>query len=302
MASNIKQGFRGYAEIADIVGDPVRIRFNTCSLNAEQQIEAPDLVMGDDTHNAWAFGKIEVQGSISGPVTESTGTFIDTLESNFEDGVTINVKYYDGYTRAFAGCRLNQFTFNVTAGDIVQYNLDVIGTKRLDDDPTDMDGFTKSEKLVTWDKSSFRILKDGSDNPLLKLDEDPDWGTVYDTLTFMEGLQAFSFTASNNVQRQFILGQSDLFGDLVEGMKSVEGNITSYVEKSSTGVGVGANYWDQYRGDYAYPIRFDIGDNLSVHAAVRFARGTSESQTGPIVTTVAFKGVTTHGRGVIVSS
>jgi hypothetical protein len=291
MASIIKPGFRGYAEI-DGQTPRVRIRFNSCSLNATQDIEAPDMVMGDDTHDAWAYGKIEVAGTISGPVTESTGTFIDILEANITDGVQINVKYFEGYTRAFTGCRLNSFTFNVSAGEVVNYSLDIIGVRREDTDPPDMVGFTKGEKLVTWDKASFRV---GS----LKFDEDVDWSTIYDTLTFQAGLQSFSFTASNNITRQFILGESDLFGDLVEGMKSVEGSISSYTEKSSTGVGSGANFWDQYDGDYAYPIRFDIGSNLRVTAAVRFHRGTTELAVGPIVTAIGFKGVTTHGRGQV---
>jgi hypothetical protein len=296
----IKPGFRGYAQIDSPDLTKLKIRFNTCSLNAEQQIEAPDMVMGDETHNAWAFGKIEVAGSINGPVTESTGEFIDYLEANYEDGVTINVKYFDGFTRAFAGCRLNQFTFNVTAGEVVNYTLDIMGTKLLDVDPVDMTGFTKGEKLVTWDKSSFRILQN-SGSPVLKRDDDADWNSVYETLDYMDGLQAFQFTASNNLQRQFVLGQSDLFGDLVEGMKNVEGSITSYAGdggiQSSRDPGKGANFWDEYDGDYAYPIRFDIGANFRVYAAVRFARGTAESQIGPIVTTINFKGVTTHGKG-----
>jgi len=291
MASVIKPGFRGYAEIEGQT-PRVRIRFNSCSLNAVQEIEAPDMVMGDDTHDAWAYGKIEVGGSISGPVTESTGKFIDILEANLEDGVTINVKYYDGYTRAFSGCRMNSFTFNVSAGEIVNYTLDILGVRREDTDPTDMVGFTKGEKLVTWDKASFRI---GS----LKDDEDLDWDTIYDTLSFQNNLQSFSFTASNGLNRQFVLGESDLFGDLVEGMKDVTGNITSYTEKSSDGLASGVNYWNQYNGDEAYPIRFDIGANLRVIAAVRFFRGTTELSTGPVITSIGFKGVTTHGRGTV---
>jgi hypothetical protein len=291
MASIIKPGFRGYAEIHDAVPRK-RLRFNTCSLNAVQEIEAPDMVMGDDTHDAWAYGKIEVSGTISGPVTESTGTFIDALEAELEDGVQIDVKYYAGFTRAFSGCRLNSFTFNVSAGEVVNFSLEIIGVRRLDADPDMTSGFTKGEKLVTWDKASIRI-------GTLKLDEDPDWDTVYDTLSFETGLQAFTFTASNGITRQFILGESDLFGDLVEGMKSVTGNISSYVLKSSEGLGSGVNYWDQYQGDYAYPIRFDIGANLRVTAAVRFHRGTTELGTGPVVTTIGFTGVTTHGRGEV---
>jgi len=290
MPSIIKPGFRGYAEIA---GTTHRLRFNTCGLNATQDVEAPDLVMGDDTHNAWAYGKIDVAGSTSGPVTESTGTFIDALEANLheEDGVTINIKYYEGYTRAFSGCRLNSFTFNVSAGEVVNFSIDIIGVKREDVDPPDMLGFTKGEKLVTWDKSSIRVASS------LHLDEngEPNWST----LTFLDGLQSFAFTASNNFTRQFVLGRSDLFGDLVEGMKAVTGNITSYTEKSGEGLAAGANYWDQYEGDYAYPVRFDIGNNLMVNATVRFSRGTTELSTGPIVTAMNFTGVTHWGRGSV---
>jgi len=294
MATVIKPGFRGYAEI-DGTSPPLRIRFSSCNLNASQEIEAPDLVMGDDTHDAWAYGKIEVQGAFSGPVTESTGAFMDELEANLQDGVQINVKYYDGFTRAFSGCRLNSFTFNVNAGEVVQYTLDIMGENRLDTDPTMTDGFTKGEKLVTWDKSSIRI---GS----LKLDEDADWSTIWSTLGFQTNLQSFTFTASNNLTRQFILGESDLFGDLVEGMKAVSGSITSYVLKSSEGLGAGVNFWDQYEGDYAYPIRFDIGSDLQVQAGVRFHRGVTDLGTGPVMTSIGFTGVTTHGRGAIESA
>jgi len=292
MASTIKPGFRGYAEIHDATPRK-RLRFNTCSLNAVQEIEAPDMVMGDDTHDAWAYGKIEVGGTISGPVTESTGQFIDELEANLEDGVQIDVKYYDStFTRGFTGCRLNSFTFNVSAGEVVNFSLDIIGVRKLDTGPVMTTGFTKGEKLVTWDKASIRI---GS----LKTDDDPDWSTIYDTLTFQTGLQAFTFTASNNITRQFILGESDLFGNLVKGMKSVTGSISSYVLKSSEGLGAGVNYWDQYEGDQAYPIRFDIGSDLRVTAAVRFHRGTTELGVGPVITQIGFTGVTTHGRGEV---
>ena len=300
MADIIKPGFRGFAEI-DGSSPPARLRFNSCSLNAVQGIEAPDMVMGDDTHDAWAYGKIEVGGSLSGPVTESTGRFIDLVdEALTTGGVQINVKYYEGYTRGFTGCHLNSFTFNVTAGDIAQFTLEIIGKTKLDVDPTMASGYTKGEKLVTWDKASIRIWSGA--NPNGKLDEDADWSTIYDTLDFQSDLSAFSFTASNNISRQFILGVSDLFGDLVEGMKKVTGNISSYTIKTSDGLGAGANYWGQYEGDYAFPIRFDIGNNLSVNAGVRFHRSTADLGIGPVISTINFEGVTTHGRGDIVIS
>jgi len=296
MASIIKPGFRGFAEI-DGSSPPARLRFNSCTLNAEQGIEAPDMVMGDDTHDAWAFGKIEVQGSISGPCTESTGRFLDLLDEALVDGTQINVKYYDGYTRAFTGCRLNSYTFNVAAGEVVTFTADIIGERVADASPV-MLSYTKGEKLITWDKASLRIGVGTPPAVVPKWDED-DWTTAYDTLDFLSNLQNLTFTAAHGINRQFILGESDLFGNLVEGMKSVTGTIGSYVIQSSRDLGAGANYWGQYQGDYAYPIRFDIGNNIYVTAAVRFHRGTSELGVGPVVTTIGFTGVTTHGRGDI---
>jgi len=288
--SIIKPGFRGYAEIS---GTDYKVRFSSFSVNANQDVEAPEMVMGDDTHDAWAYGKIDVNGSISGPVTESTGFFLDALEANLvsDTGVTINVKYYDGYTRTFTGVRLNQYTFNVNAGEVAQFTVDLIGVT-VEPGPIDMQGYTKGEKLVTWDKASIRI---GA------IHTDDDGTPNYQTLDYYSGLQSFTFTAANNFQRQFVLGRSDLFGDLVEGMKDVTGNIVSYKDKASEAntFASGQNFWDEYQGDQAYPVSFYIGDNLIVSATVRFHRGTSDLGTGPVVTTMQFKGVTTHGRGNI---
>jgi hypothetical protein len=297
--SIIKPGFRGYAEIdssaTEGVSEDHKVRFSSFGINANQDVEAPEMVMGDDTHDAWAYGKIDVNGSISGPVTESTGVFIDALEANLveDSGATINVKYYRGYTRTFTGCRLNQYTFTVNAGEVVNFTLDIIGVTVQPGPGLDiMSGYTKGEKLITWDKASIRVGD-------LHLDDN---GTPnYQTLDYYGGLQSFTFTASNNFQRQFVLGRSDLFGDLVEGMKDVTGNIVSYEEKASEAntIASGQNFWDEYDGDYAYPISFYIGDNLIVSATVRFHRGTSDLGIGPVVTTMQFKGVTTHGRGNI---
>ena len=291
----INPGFRGFAQID---GTDQYLRFNTCSLNAVQAIEAPDMVMGDQTHDAWAYGKIEVGGTISGPCTESVGPFIETLDQAIDTGVQIDVKYYDGYFRAFTGCRLNSYTFNVSAGEVIQYSLEIIGLTRSDTDPSasmPASGLTFGEKLVTWDKASFRL-------GTLTNDDDASWsgGAIYQSLNFEQGLQSFTFTASNNITRQFVLGASDLFGNLVKGMKSVTGSISSYVLKSSDGIGSGANFWMAYLGNQAFPIRFDIGNGIYVTAAVRFHRGTSELGVGPVVTAIGFTGVTTNGYGNIV--
>jgi hypothetical protein len=303
--ATITPGFRGLARIGSN-----KVRFNSCTLNAVQEVEAPDLVMGDDTHDAWAYGKIEVAGAISGPVTESTGAFINALDqatgvSGGGLGAEIDVHYYAGFDRRFGGCELNSFSFTITAGEVVTFNLDIIG-ETVDTDPYGATSgttvasnttFTKGEKLVTWDKAVLRVSG---------LKEDDSF--TFADVAQLSGLQSFTFNASNNITRQFIISESSLFGDLVEGMKAVTGSVVSYIEQSSGNVeGVngpfgdgeatpaGADFWDAYNGDEANPFEFDIGSNLKIRSAVRFHRGTTELGVGPVVTTINFTGVTTFG-------
>jgi hypothetical protein len=285
--TNIFAGFTGYAELMNgdgSVGDPykgngTKVRFASCSLNATQEIEAPEMVMGDNTHDAWAYGKIEVGGAISGPVTESLGAFLTGFKS------TIGVKYYSGFSRIFKGCVIQSFSFSVTAGDIVQFTLNIIGTGFEIGGPNST--FTKGEKIVTWDKAVLQI------GPLTE-DED----LTVPVLSAFPGLQSFTIEASNNVTRQFVISESSLFGDLVFGMKSVTGSVTSYTLGSSAGYGSGEYFWDAYEGDEAYPLSFSAG-NFTVSTAVRFHRGTTDLSPGPVVTTVGFTGVTTNGYGAI---
>ena len=65
--------FPGYRGLADI-GGVGQVRFADASITAKQEVEAPDLIMGDWDHDAYVYGKIEVGGTISGPVTE---TFVE---------------------------------------------------------------------------------------------------------------------------------------------------------------------------------------------------------------------------------
>jgi hypothetical protein len=297
----IRPGFRGFAEI-NTSGE--LLRFASCSLNASQDVEAPDLVMGDETHNAWAYGKIDVAGTISGPVTESLGAFLLAIDAQTgtASGVQINVKYYDGYDRSFTGCQLQSFSFTVTAGEVVQFNLNIIGETVDTTGTTSVPTFTKGEKLVTWDKAVLRAKG-------LQLDET----FSFSGLSAITGLQSFTFEANNNITRQFIVSESSLFGDLVEGMKAVTGSISSFVDKSSdttgdnitgstpdgTRIPHGADFWDQYLGDYANAIEFDIGADIRIRSALRFHRGTTDLSPGPVVTTINFTGVTTFGKADI---
>jgi len=307
--ATIIPGFRGYASLDD--GGTTRyIRFASCTLNPTQEVEAPDMVMGDETHNAWAYGKIEVAGTISGPLTESSGEFIKALDGVSGvggAGASIDVVYYTDFYRRFNECKLNSFTFTVTAGEVVQVSLDIIGTtmEELTSIPTPVGDLTFSEKLITWDKATFYGGNDGEITDITV-------GMSFAGLAAKTGLQSFTFTGTRNITRQFIIGESSLFGDLVNGMLGVTGNVVSYTDESgygpdgvptddtvATGAESGRMFWDQYTGPAASPIRFALGASIEVTAAVRFHRTTTELGVGPVMSTTAFTGVTTLGRATI---
>lgn len=294
--ATINPGFTGYAKTATNY-----CRFNTCNVNPTQTIEAPEMVMGDYTHNAWAYGKIEVGGSLSGPVTESSMAFLKELWGDSATakglwtpgGFTIYVKYYEGFEREFQGIQINQITFTITAGEIVNFNADLIGTGMVDSTTLAGSDYTLGEKLVTWDKAALRVgdLEDAS-------------AVTFGSLAAYTGLQSVSITITKNVTRQFVIAQSSLFGNLVQGMHAVTGNLVSYTSTSGLGetagaaYGSGANYWDQYNGNQVHGIEFDIGA-YTVSAGVRFHRATTELNTGPVLTTLGFTGVTHEGWGRI---
>jgi hypothetical protein len=121
----INPGYRGLATI----GGVGQVRFSDANITAKQEINAPDLIMGDWDHDAYVYGKIEVSGSISGPVTE---TFVQgsgggglwdwgvvrnapcgTLDAN-----AVTLYYYcdsetgQGSSRTFSDVKVNSLNFN----------------------------------------------------------------------------------------------------------------------------------------------------------------------------------------------
>lgn len=275
---NITPGFTGYAKTGSYA-----LRFNSCSLNASQEVEAPDMVMGDYTHNAWAYGKVEVGGQISGPMTENSMAFIKEVWAGDK---TIDIKYYGGYYRRFGGMWANSLTVNVNAGEVVNFTLDLIGRTFSTTNPGTLnDPYTITEKLLTWDKCSLFFGAQSTS---------PGAGTS----NKLEGLQSFSITITNNITRQFVIRASDLYGDLVRGMSAVTGTMVSYIIKSTTKYmdtysqfGEGAEHYNTYENNDYYPISFSVGDSHTISCTVVFHRATSELSTGPILSTIGFTGI-----------
>jgi len=280
--ANVHPGYRGLADIAGVG----QVRFADANITARQEINAPDLIMGDWDHDAYVYGPIEVGGTISGPVTE---TFVSggAGGSLWDWGVkrygtcgtlntdTVTLYYYcggsDAKNRTFSNMLVNSLNFSCAAGDIANFSIDIIGTAAGAWGVADPPPFTTEEKLVTWDKVSVSISP-GDENFT------PPANIAYSN---------FEFTIGNNVETVYALNQPNLFPyELVPGLRTITGSISVYNTPESDGV----DTWDDYLASGMGTIGFDIG-GLTISMKARFHRVEPTSATGPIISTIGFTGV-----------
>jgi len=287
-------GYRGYADV-DTIG---QIRFGDAGITASQEINAPDLIMGDWDHDAYVYGPIKVGGSISGPVTETfadptNGIFTWGCKRDGECGILVEhdltLYYYCGSpdggniyrARTFSEMQINSLNFSCAAGDISNFSIDVVGTAagawQSVNPPINLGiaGTKPSEKLVTWDKVGVAIAP-GSDESVTQVD--------FTTLNYSN----FDFTIGNNIETVYSLGQPNLFPfELVPGLRTITGSLSVY----NTPLFDGRDAWDDYLAANVSTMTFNIGA-LSISMFVRFHRVEPASSVGPIISTVGFTGVT----------
>jgi len=275
MAETIHPGYLGLVDISGVG----RVRFTDSNITARQEVNAPDIIMGDYDHDAYVFGKIEVGGTISGPVTETFGAAgglwswatsrTGTCKELSEAGVT--VYYYCEKSRAFSGMKVNSVNFSCSAGDIAQFSIDLMG-KSAADWGTGTTSYEDAEKLITWDKVSVSV---GGTGP---------GATALTNVSFSN----FDFTVSNNLEPVYSLSQANLFPvQVVEGLRTITGSLSVFNAPEVDGV----ETWDEYVAANVSTLTFNVGD-LSVTANVQFHRVEPAASVGPVVSTVAFTGVT----------
>lgn len=285
---NVYAGYRGLADIAGVG----QVRFADASISARQTINAPDLIMGDWDHDAYVFDKIEVGGTISGPVTETfvsgsgggTGVWNWGVKRSAPCGLlnsaTTTLYYYCGGSdyraRQFTGMYVNTLGFSCAAGDIAQFTIDVMGSGLGPNNGwlnTDPPHFTTAEKLITWDRVTLSITP--GPNPEFT----PPVNIAYSN---------FDFSIANNLQVVYSLGQANLFPfEIVPGLRTITGSISVY----NTPRADGKDRWIDYLAADVSTINFNIG-GLTLAMKVRFHRVEPASSVGPIISTVGFTGVT----------
>ena len=270
----INAGYMGLA----IIGS-TKLRFENANIAAKQEIVAPDMVMGDWDHDSYYYGPITIDGQISGPIDESFGSEILTWAVRRKtcgllDPQTVDIYYYCGtgtnHSR-FPQILANSVQVQATAGDVVKYTLNVIGSGEGIFNNATTPSYTDPKKLVTWEKLALNI----SGGPVTFAA-----GTVF---------SAFEITVANNVVPAYSLGQSNLFpADLITGIRTITGSITIY---NITGSGWPIR-WDDYAASNTANLSFYIPGPGTITAKVQFARVQPTAVAGPVTATIAFTGVT----------
>lgn len=280
--ANIHPGYKGLASINNN-----QLRFTDASINAKQTVDAPDLIMGDWNHDAYNYGKIEVGGSISGPISESFVSVWDWATNRTGCGELtagpIELWYYcgDGENnhRLFEGMLVNSVGFSCSAGDVAQFTLDVMGTDSSPFTPSPAPVFTTLEKLVTWDKVYVKDINIGNSN----------WTNFSEPDVIVSN---FDLTVSNNLTPVYSLSQAKLYPkQIIPGLRTISGTISFYNIQEAQG----RDTYDSYNaGPIPGLVSFSIGDIDITDLKVVWHRIEVASTVGPIVSTLGFTGVGTQ--------
>lgn len=285
--ATVNPGYMGWANFGG-----TQFRFTDCNVSAKQDINAPDLITGHWNRQAYNYGKVDIGGTISGPVGElfaaGTGSIWSKAVTRNDcgelDEETLDVHYYCGTGSSsindikFAGAKVNSVTFSCAAGDVAQFSVDLIGKGQPEYNSGSGGTFETPEKLVTWDKVSLTVT--------------PGAGG---TQSFgAELFSNFEVTFGNNVEAVYALGTGDLFPyALVDGLTTITGSVSVYNIPGMLGV----NDWGSYEANPAAgncgTISFSVG-GTPMTLNVRWHRVEPTASVGPIISTVAFTGVTTQ--------
>ena len=287
----INAGYMGLAEIAS--GGGIKLRFSDASVSAKQEVQAPDLIMGDWDRDSFWYGPITIDGSLSGPVDETfaeSGTGILTWAIKREtcgllnpdkldlwyfcsNGADINSLYSHAQ---FPEILANSVSINATAGDVANFSIDFVGAAPNDVVPiydnNSTDPLTETRKLVTWEKLGVTLKAND--------------GIIFATTPL---ISAFEFTVNNNVTAVYSMGQKNLYpAQLIPGIRQITGSVTFYnMPQDPNSVPM---RWDDYASDAPGYVMFSIG-SVDITVKCRFHRINPSSNPGPITATLAFTGV-----------
>ncbi len=154
---------------------------------------------------------ISIQGGFSFPATSlSGGNNFQFLFNNAKFGNYFNLffQYHRGggqNGRTFSNCRVNQFSFSIVAGDILNIKVEIFA-KDMSEFGS-VASYVEAEKLITWDMVDV---------------------TSSDVFT-ASGIAGIDFTINNNLKNIYTnFGTSFLPTDIRIGMQEVSGSVSVY--------------------------------------------------------------------------
>jgi len=231
--------------------DGLKIRVSDFNVNVKQEVSFYDHIIGlrDSVPKGLSTkgdaGNLNVQKYFWRPGTKiCTGSFtfpatVFNLQKTFDlarNGDEFKLTFHyacDDVARVFDKCRVNNFTFTSTAGEVVTVQVDVMG--RYIEEGTGTLRYDTPEKLITWDQ--VEITTD-STNPV----------------------QMFTFSVNNNCIPIYTTGGNvnrELFPKYIRvGMQEVTGSVVYYIK--------GIDYEDLDKDTDSDTIKIKITDDCVV--------------------------------------
>jgi hypothetical protein len=291
MSNILKSGFMG---IADVGG--TKIRCSSFSINPSQDVLFYNHVIGlrdtvpsnsstkhvlsessinvNTQRRIWRPSPITISGGIGFPATETSLKSLFNLARYAQYFDTTFVYYCNKFdigkeTRLFKDCRVGDFSFAVKAGDIVNLSS-TISAKKIEASQGKFRGYTKAEKIITWDKSLITITN-----------------APFNMSNFI--IEGFDFKINNNLQTIHVANavgtaypDSLLPFDIRVGMQEVSGDLTVYMQQGLEFISF----------DETAPTKITINlPNLVINMSVVFQSNQMDGVVGPIITKLPFVGV-----------
>ena len=221
-------------------------------------------------------GTISIGGSLSFPAAEGTG--ISALQIFFDrarDGDYFDLTFQysrceTNIVRYFKDCRVNQFNFSITAGDILSIQVDIVAKNM--ENAGSVNKFEDIQKLITWDK----VVIGG--------------GIIGGNV-----IQSFSFSVNNNAKNIYtnlsgqgstegiLAGYADLLPhDIRLGMQEVTGNVSVY---NNTMV----EFLNSSSHNRALSV--SVGDNFHETLNVIYYPSEIAAAVGPVIVSIPFIGI-----------
>jgi hypothetical protein len=158
----VKAGYLGYAEISG-----TKVRCTDFNVQVKQDVlfydhtiglrdNIPSAILGGKGDQAqwneqkifWRAATKIIEGNVSFPMSEfSANAFFDQAWKG--DWFDFSLYYSCENGKMFKECRVNTYNFSITAGDVANVSVGVIGKNISEATPAVYD---RLEKLITWDK------------------------------------------------------------------------------------------------------------------------------------------------------